>query len=246
MRWASLCLLGALFLSACDDAAEAPAGPAAVDLFVAHTPLAAPAEVMNDLGYRIELDRWVAVSASIELRPCDASASIFWGIIGGTAAAHVTPTLYRAGGSAQPRDLLGAGAATLFGQLTPPAGDYCQVRYASSPADADLEGSGGGASLLGKSMVISGRYTPPGGEMAVPFALSTTLGTRVDLPEIAASSAAPLFTLRPGEQLIVTVTLDPAAMFDGIDFALQGPAQVESQLVFNLARGMRLALVPAP
>ena len=243
MRWASLCLLGALFLSACDDAAE---GPAAVDLFVAHTPLAAPAEVMNDLGYRIELDRWVAVSASIELRPCDASASIFWGIIGGTAAAHVTPTLYRAGGSAQPRDLLGAGAATLFGQLTPPAGDYCQVRYASSPADADLEGSGGGASLLGKSMVISGRYTPPGGAIAVPFALSTTLGTRVELPEVAASSAAPLFTLRPGEQLTVTVTLDPAAMFDGIDFALQGPAQVESQLVFNLARGMRLALVPAP
>ena len=44
----------------------------------------------------------------------------------------------------------------------------------------------------------------------------------------------------------MTVTLDPAAMFDGIDFALQGPAQVESQLVFNLARGMRLAVVPGP
>jgi len=246
MRGAAVCLLGALFLSACDDAAEAPAGPAAVDLFVAHTSLAAPAVVVNDLGFRIEVDRWVAVSASIELRPCEASASLLWRLVGGTAAAHVTPSLYRAGGSAQPRDLLSAGAATLFGQLTPPAGDYCQVRYASSPADADLEGSGGGASLLGKSMVISGRYTPPGGEASVPFSLATTLGTRVDLPEIAATSAAPLFTLRPSEQLSVTVTLDPAAMFDGIDFALQGPAQVESQLVFNLARGMQLELVAEP
>jgi hypothetical protein len=35
-------------------------------------------------------------------------------------------------------------------------------------------------------------------------------------------------------------------MFDGIDFALQGPAQVESQLVFNLARGMQLGLVADP
>jgi hypothetical protein len=44
----------------------------------------------------------------------------------------------------------------------------------------------------------------------------------------------------------VTVTIEPAAMFDGIDFALQGPAQVESQLVFNLARGMQLGLVADP
>jgi hypothetical protein len=95
-------------------------------------------------------------------------------------------------------------------------------------------------------MVISGRYRPPGSEMAVPFSLETTLGTRVDLPEIAATSAAPLFRLRSGERLTVTVTLDPAAMFDGIDFALQGPAQVESQLVFNLARGMQLGLVADP
>lgn len=246
MRVARLRLLGVLFLAACEEAAEAPEAPPVADLFVAHAPLDAPPVVVNDLGYRVELDRWVTVSASIELRPCEASASLIWRLVGGTAAAHVTPTLYRAGGSAQPRDLLGAGAATLFGQLTPPAGDYCQVRYASSPADADIEGSGGGASLLGKSMVISGRYTPPGGEASVPFSLATTLGTRVDLPEIAATSEAPLFTLRSGEQLTVTVTLDPAAMFDGIDFALQGPAQVESQLVFNLARGMQLALVAAP
>jgi hypothetical protein len=246
MRAGWLGLLGALLLTACEEAAEAPEVPPVADLFVAHAPLDLPAVVVNDLGYRIEVDRWVAVSASIELRPCEASASLFWQLFGGTAAAHVTPTIYRAGGSAQPRDLLGAGAATLFGQLTPPAGDYCQVRYASSPADADIEGSGGGGSLLGKSMVISGRYRPPGSEMAVPFSLETTLGTRVDLPEIAATSAAPLFRLRSGERLTVTVTLDPAAMFDGIDFALQGPAQVESQLVFNLARGMELELVVEP
>lgn len=246
MRAVWVCLLGALCLAACDEPADAPPEPSVVDLMVAHAPLDAPPVVVNVLGYRIELDRWVAVSASIELRPCEASASLLWGLVVGTAAAHVTPTIYRAGGAAQPRDLLGAGAATLFGQLTPPAGDYCQVRYASSPADADIEELGGGSSLLGKSMVISGRYTPPGSEASVPFSLATTLGTRVDLPEVAATSAAPLFTLRPGEQLVVTVTLDPAAMFDGIDFALQGPAQVESQLVFNLARDMQLALVAAP
>jgi len=246
MRIARMGLLGALFLPACEEAADAPEAPSVVDLFVAHAPLDLPAVVVNDLGYRIEVDRWVAVSASIELRPCEASASLLWRLVGGTAAAHVTPTLYRAGGSAQPRDLLSAGEATLFGQLTPPAGDYCQVRYASSPADADLEGSGGGASLLGKSMVISGRYTPPGGEAPVSFSLATTLGTRVDLPELAATSSAPLFKLRPGEHLALTVTLDPAAMFDGIDFALQGPAQVESQLVFNLARGVQLQLVGEP
>ena len=246
MRASRFLLLGALFLSACDDTAETPGVPPVADLFVAHAQLDLPAVVVNDLGYRIEVDRWVAVSASIELRPCEASASLLWRLVGGTAAAHVTPTVYRAGGSAQPRDLLGAGTAALFGQLTPPAGDYCQVRYASSPADADLEGSGGGASLLGKSMVISGRYRPPGGEAPVSFSLATTLGTRVDLPEIAATSSAPLFKLRSGERLAVTVTIEPAAMFDGIDFALQGPAQVESQLVFNLARGMQLQLVGEP
>ena len=74
MRASRFLLLGALFLSACDETAEAPAGPATVDLFVAHAPLDLPAVVVNDLGYRIEVDRWVAVSASIELRPCEASA----------------------------------------------------------------------------------------------------------------------------------------------------------------------------
>ena len=219
--------------------------PAEVALFVAHAPLERPAVIVNDLGYRIELDRWIAVSASIEIRPCDRSASLWWRLVGGTAAAHVTPTPTRAGGSAQPRDLLSAGTSTLFGNLTPPSGAYCQVRYASSPADADIEGSGA-LPLLGKSMVISGRYTAPGETVAEPFSLVTTLGTRVDLPELAATSDAPLFTLDAGEQLAITVTLKPAEMFDGVDFALQGPAQIESQLVFNINRGMELELTELP
>lgn len=243
MRGLSVVVLLASLLG-CEEALRAPADEPVVDLLVAHAPLPSPAVIVNDLGYRIEVDRWVTVSASIELRPCDASASLFWRLVGGTAAAHVTPTATRAGGSAQPRDLLGAGTATLFGQLTPPAGSYCQVRYASSPADADIEGSGSGLAILGKSMVVAGRYTLPGGGEPVPFALTTTIGTRVDLPESA--GATPLFTLAPGDRVTATITLQPAKMFDGVDFALQGPAQIESQLVFNLSRSAELSLVAAP
>lgn len=243
MRTAALLALSALLLG-CEEQESVPAPT--IDLRVAHAPLPSPAVIVNDLGYRIEVDQWVTVSASIELRPCSESASLLWRLIGGTATAHVTPTETRAGGSAQPRDLLGDGAATLFGTLTPPAGRYCQVRYASSPADGDVEGSGNSAPMVGKSMVIAGRYTSPGGGDPVPFSLSTTLGTRVDLPEAAASASAPLFRLDPGQHLAATVTLRPAIMFDGIDFALQGPAQIESQLVFNLGRGIELSVDSEP
>ena len=244
MRPFALALVLASLLG-CEAQVVTSEEPAEVALFVAHAPLERPAVIVNDLGYRIELDRWIAVSASIEIRPCERSASLFWRLVGGTAAAHVTPTPTRAGGSAQPRDLLGAGTSTLFGKLTPPSGAYCQVRYASSPADADIEGSGA-LPLLGKSMVISGRYTAPGETASEPFSLVTTLGTRVDLPELASVSDAPLFTLDAGEQVAITVTLKPAAMFDGVDFVLQGPAQIESQQVFNINRGMELELTELP
>lgn len=224
------------------DTEPVESGPTEVTFRIAHVPLDAGGTLVNDLGYSIALDRWVAVSASLEIRPCEQSAFLLWQAVGGVAAAHVTPTETRAGGTAQPRDLLGAGDAAVFGRLTPPPGDYCQVRYASSPADGDMEGSGGGVALLGKSMVVSGRYTPPGGGSPVPFDFETSIGTRVDFPEIAANAAAPLFRVSGGLPVEVTVTLHPDRLFDGVDFALMGPAQVESQLLFNLSAATEFAI----
>ena len=235
--------LMALMLAGCGDEPEPVAAEAtSVSIRIAHQPLQSAQPLVNDLGYTIEVDRWVTVSASVEIRACAESASLLRRALVGVAEAHVTPTETRAGGTAQPRDLLGSAAPVLFGRLSPPAGDYCQIRYASSPADGDIEGSGGGLALLGKSMVVAGRYTLPGGGEPVQFAFETSIGTRVDFPELPAGANSPVLRVRGGQPVELTVTLQPERLFDGVDFALQGPAQVESQLLFNLSKATEISV----
>jgi len=105
----------------------------------------------------IESLRWT--SSEIELERCfNPVASLQdWLIPEAHAHGHSSPTV-----RAVPTIVSALGEPASLGELVPPAGRYCGVRYRVAPADADAVGLLAAPHMLGRSLLLRGVAGPPG------------------------------------------------------------------------------------
>jgi hypothetical protein len=109
-------------------------------------------------GVKIEELRWA--SSEVELRLCPSALARARAWLLPCAQAHgvSSPTLL-----AVPTIVSGTAAAVQLGELTPPPGHYCSVRYRIAPADADAVGLAAAPLMLGASFRVRGELQPRDG-----------------------------------------------------------------------------------
>jgi hypothetical protein len=143
---------------------------------------------------RVEELHWTR--SEVELERCPSAYEALSGWIVSQAHAHGTssPTLM-----AVPVVVSAtAGGLVAMGELTPPAGRYCKVRYRVAPADGDAVGLADVPALVGKSFLLRGEYGRGRGELSA-FELASERDFDVTLPiELDLSSEHPSASLRFG------------------------------------------------
>lgn len=81
-----------------------------------------------------EIDQFVVSVSAVEIHLCEVAANPFVS----TAHAHVPSSATRLGTPVVDDVLRGGGSARIFGEIAPPAGDYCEVYVVVTPADEDI------------------------------------------------------------------------------------------------------------
>ena len=106
----------------------------------------------------VKIDELSWTSSEIELERCPSALARARDWLVPSAQAHGTSTPTRL---AVP-SVVSANAVVPLGELAPPAGRYCSVRYRVAPADDDALGLGAAPGMLGASLRSSGELEPPG------------------------------------------------------------------------------------
>jgi hypothetical protein len=175
-RW--LLLLAGLPIGAAACASSSEAGTS-VSLVSTGTALRA-AELVPMGGHGLlQVDELYWTSAEVELTPCRSAWQRAADWLVPEAQAHgdstpmsmAEPTVENARTTRDVR----------LGEMRPPAGEYCGLRYVMAPADADAAGLSEARDMFGKSFLLRGALGSEGGPLE-PFELSRGDSASVDLP----------------------------------------------------------------
>jgi len=106
---------------------------------------------------QIESLRWT--SSEVELERCFSPVARLgdWLIPPAQAHGHSSPTVFSV-----PTIVSALAGAEPLGELVPPAGRYCAVRYRVAPADADAVGLLAAPNMLGRSLLLRTAAGRPG------------------------------------------------------------------------------------
>lgn len=143
---------------------------------------------------RIDELRWTSSEIELEACPNALEAAARWVLPEARAHGTSSPTQL-----AVPTVVSAAGSARVsLGELTPPAGHYCGVRYRVAPADADARGLSAVPSMRGMSLHVRGALLSVDG-FEQPFELLTEQPFERTLPiAFELSSAEPSVRLAIG------------------------------------------------
>jgi hypothetical protein len=155
---------------------------------------------------RLRVDALYWTSAELELLPCQSAwrRAADWLLPPAHAHGESTPTLM----AVPTIESAAATSEIALGELRPPAGAYCGLRYRIAPADADALGASESPDMLGRSLLLRGGLGSAGGELE-PFALASSLSFDVERTvSFELSQARPEVTLH--------LVRDTAAAFETI------------------------------
>lgn len=211
-----------------------------IEVDVAYQPVATPAQIRTDMGYRVILERALMVVGKVELVRCDNFVRDLTRLFApARARAHVldTPTSL---GEPWVIDLIESGGLPLLaGTLRPPPGRYCSLRVTGMPADADAAGlSDENLDMMQHSVLVLGRVvdTTTGDETPLTGRIWEVLQWEIALER-------PLELGSPGLDTIA-VEIDTLRWFDGIDFAALGfaPRGPDTAMLQQLTDNVRSSL----
>jgi hypothetical protein len=172
----------------------------------------------------IRIDALYWTTAELELVSCGSALTraLDWWVPTAHAHGSSTPTAIAAPTveSAQ-----GSGDAVL-GELAPPAGEYCALRYSLGPADADASGLAEHPEMLGKALLVRGALGSTGAPLE-PFELSGASAVEATLP-------LSLDLTRADPQAVVRLTRDPGAAFEQLSLRGLTPAEQYDALLSAL------------
>lgn len=148
----------ALIVCACGSSTE----PGVRVEFISQQSLAAGQELGAATGVvRVEEMRWTA--SEVELYPCASVADSIRGWIIADAHAHGISSPTRMAVPVVVDATVAEGVA--LGELLPPAGSYCSVRYRVAPADGDAVGLSAAPNMRGRSFLLRGAFGRASGEL---------------------------------------------------------------------------------
>jgi hypothetical protein len=209
-------------LAACTAACASSSQPGTQVQFVSSGWALAAGQTLHlgaDEELRVDAMYWT--NAELELVSCGSALThaIDWWVP--TAHAHglstptaiAAPTVESAHG---PGD-------TVLGELRPPAGEYCALRYSLGPADGDALGLAEQPEMLGKALLVRGALGSTGATLE-PFELSGASGFAATLP-------LSLDLTRADPQAVVRLTRDAGAAFEQLSLRdLTPPEQYDALL----------------
>ncbi len=235
----SLLIAAALFAAALlPNCARVTEG---IEVDVAYQPVATPAAVRTDLGYRVRLERALLAVGRVELLRCDNFVLDLLKRVGAARAkAHAfsSPTSL---GVPLVIDLMESAGVPLFaGTLRPPPDRYCGIRVIAMPADQDAEGvTDENLDMLQNSVVIVGRV-----EDAEGVEQAALVARIWDILLCEMKFDRPLVFDSPVLES-VSIQIDQTKWFDGIDFAdfaLEESTEVQEQITQNIRSSLRAVL----
>ncbi len=185
----------------------------------------------RDAGW-LRVDALYWTTSEVELLPCRSAwqRAARWLVPEAHAHGLATPTLL-----ATPT--VESAAATddvLLGELRPPAGEYCGLRYRMAPADADAVDLGAAPEMLGNSVLLRGALGSAAAELEA-FELSSGFGVEVELP-------LSLELTRERPEATIRFEHDPASGFEGLDLMGLAPGERDGTLLDAFAASLRIEL----
>jgi hypothetical protein len=230
MRWSLLLLAGLPFgVPACASSSEV-----GTRVLLVSTGTALPAgEVVRTGGHGLlRVDELYWTSAEIELTPCRAA----WQ----RAADWLVPEA-RAHGQSTPMSMADPtveNAQTMrdviLGEMRPPAGEYCGLRYLMAPADPDAPGLSDAPDMFGRSFLLRGAFGSEG-ESLEAFELSRDVNLYVDLP-------LALELTRDHAQASIHFERDPELGFEGLELEGLPPAERDQALLEAFTAALTIEL----
>lgn len=180
----------------------------------------APVAAVDEAGVGFTLTSAYLVVTELQLLSCAAPAASLRALLGPSIAhAHGvgSATVMAA---PQVLDLLGGSREPLaWVTMAPPPGDYCGVRLAVGPADADAEGLPVSPDMRGNSLYLAGEIAPGSGRPAIPFELHTDLSRDVTIDLDGASTGGALRLSSSGDQAALRVVFAPESLFERTDLS---------------------------
>jgi hypothetical protein len=180
----------------------------------------------------LRVDELYWTSAEIELTPCRAAwqRAADWLLPEARAHGQSSPLSMADPTVENARDT----SDVVLGEMRPPAGEYCGLRYVMAPADADAAGLSDAPDMFGKSLLLRGAVGREGGEL-MAFELSRDVALSVDLP-------LALELTREHAQASIRFGRDPALGFEGLELDAAPPAERDRALVDAFTASLTLEL----
>ena len=175
--WRGLACL--LTLSALPTACGSSSEPGVRVELISEQSLRSGQELSTGSGVvRVEEVNWT--SLEIELQGCASARAALKNWFVPEAHAHGTSTSTL---RAVPTIVSATAAGGVqLGELEPPTGHYCAVRYRVAPADADAVGLASAPGMLGRSFLLRGEFRPTSGELqALDFVSQQTFDVTLDI-----------------------------------------------------------------
>ena len=228
----TIALLSAAALPRCMQVSDG------IEVDVAYQPVATPAQVRTDMGYRVHLERALIAVGKVELIECDNFVLGLWELVApARARAHESATPTSLGVPLVVDLMEGAGVLMFAGTLRPPPGRYCGIRVLGMPADDDAVGlTEQKMDMMQHTVLIVGQVEDTATGDTAPL-----LARIWELLECEMLFDRPLVFDSPVLERI-SVQIDHTKWFDGIDFALQSPDAVQRQITENVRSSLRAVL----
>ena len=209
-----------------------------IEVDVAYQPVATPAQVRTDMGYRVHLERALIAVGRVELIECDNFVLGLWELVApARARAHESATPTSLGVPFVVDLMEGAGAPVFAGTLRPPPGRYCGIRVLGMPADDDAEGlTEENMDMTQHTVLVVGQVEDTATGDTAPL-----LARIWEVLECEMLFDRPLVFDSPILESI-NIQIDHTKWFDGIDFAQQSPDAVQQQITENVRSSLQAVL----
>jgi hypothetical protein len=209
-----------------------------IEVDVAYQPVATPAQIRTDMGYRVHLERALIAVGRVELIECDNFVLGLWELVApARARAHESATPTSLGVPFVVDLMEGAGAPVFAGTLRPPPGRYCGIRVLGMPADDDAVGlTAENTDMMQHTVLIVGQVEDTATGDTAPL-----LARIWEVLECDMLFDRPLVFDSPILESI-NIQIDHTKWFDGIDFAQQSPDAVQQLIAENVRSSLQAVL----
>ncbi len=202
-------------------------------------------EVVNDLGYRVQVEQGYLVSNQTRLIPCEHTHGLIEWLqhrlgLRTAKAGH--------GADVDEAAILDASVESLtaftpfaFGSVTVHEPSYCQAHYLAARALRDTRNFPTDTDLFNITVWVSGTYSDAE-QTNVPFSISTNLNYGQIIP-LQTPRLQSIHAEVGAQPIEVEVVRSVHHLFDGVDFVSMDGAQQGKAVLWNLLKNLRAQVV---